>query len=85
MAKTGEGLRDGVKKGDIIQLENQVLTMGWCIECHNKAEIQTEGSDYYKDIHERLKRDKKLYKDIVEDDKKTVKEFGGWECSKCHY
>ena len=86
MAITGEGLRDPqTQKSKIIQLENQVLTMGWCIECHNKAEVKMEGSEYYDDIHERLKRDKELYKSVMEDGKVNVKEFGGWECAKCHY
>ena len=59
--------------------------MGWCIECHNTAEVSTADSKYYDDIHERLKSDKELYKSVMEDGKVKVKELGGWECSKCHY
>ena len=41
----------------LIQLSKPTLTMGWCIECHNKAEISFASSGYYEDIHERLKDD----------------------------
>ena len=74
----------------IISLEKDVLTMGWCIECHNKAGISVMNTEngYYQEIHDRLietdlgKRDLKKY---LEDNVITVKELGGWECSKCHY
>lgn len=69
----------------IIKLTKPLLTMGWCIECHNTADVKMEGSEYYDDIHERLKKDKELYKSVMEDDKVKVKELGGWECAKCHY
>ncbi len=80
MELTGD---DADKK--IIKLERDLLTMGWCIECHNKADVQTKDNGYYDDIHERLKKDKELYKSVMEDGKVKVKEFGGWECAKCHY
>ena len=69
----------------IIKLTKPLMTMGWCIECHNTADVQTTDNKYYDDIHERLKSDKELYKSVMEDGKVKVKEFGGWECSKCHY
>lgn len=69
----------------IIKLSKPLLTMGWCIECHNTAEVSTADNKYYDDIHERLKSDKELYKSVMEDGKVKVKELGGWECSKCHY
>lgn len=69
----------------IIQLTKPLLTMGWCIECHNTAEVSTKDNKYYDEIHERLKSDKELYKSVMEDGVVKVKEFGGWECSKCHY
>ena len=71
-----------------IKFTRPTLTMGWCIECHGQKEIdiQSDGvSDYYKEIHERLKGDKKTYTKYLEDDKITVAELGGWECAKCHY
>ncbi len=41
----------------LIELSKPTLTMGWCIECHNKAEISFASSGYYEDIHDRLKDD----------------------------
>ncbi|MFL2585449.1 MAG: cytochrome c3 family protein [Parvicellaceae bacterium] len=75
---------EGMEKG-IIQLTKPLLTMGWCIECHNKKEIDLTSSGYYEDIHERLKSRADINNNIFEDDKVTVKELGGWECAKCHY
>jgi len=74
----------------IISLEKDVLTMGWCIECHGKAgvDVMNSSNGYYQEIHDRListelgKRDLQKY---LEDNTITVKELGGWECSKCHY
>lgn len=72
----------------LIELSKPTLTMGWCIECHNKAEISFASSGYYEDIHERLKDDLRGNEELrkyLEDEKTTVKELGGWECAKCHY
>lgn len=72
----------------IIQLSKPTLTMGWCIECHNKASIDLASSGYYEEIHERLKDDLRGNEELrkyIEDDKVTVRELGGWECGKCHY
>ncbi len=73
----------------LIQLEKRPLTMGWCLECHNKSGIDVEnGSNYYKDIHERFKSNEtgtRTWREIMEDGKSTVREMGGWECGKCHY
>jgi cytochrome c553 len=74
-----------------VKLTRPTLTMGWCIECHGEKEISTgsidsKGNGYYDEIHKRLlDNDKSLYKDYLDDGKVTVKELGGWECSKCHY
>lgn len=73
-----------------IPLTKATLTMGWCIECHAEKEISagsldSKGSNYYNEIHNRLLKDRKLYNKFLEDKKITVKELGGWECAKCHY
>jgi len=68
-----------------VKLTKPVLTMGWCIECHNEKEIDLGSNDYYMEIHNRLKKDPELLKKYKEDDKVTVRELGGWECAKCHY
>lgn len=72
----------------LIKLEKPTLTMGWCIECHGKAKIDLASSDYYEEMHERMKnseRGREELREILEDQKVTVQEMGGWECSKCHY
>jgi mono/diheme cytochrome c family protein len=72
----------------LIQLSKPTLTMGWCVECHNKAEIDVASSGYYNEMHDRLKhslRGNEELRRYLEDDKITVRELGGWECSKCHY
>ena len=79
-ASTDEGMEKG-----IIQLTKPILTMGWCIECHNKKEIDLASTGYYEEIHNRLESRADVYNDILDDDKVTVKELGGWECAKCHY
>ncbi|MFN3875300.1 MAG: cytochrome c3 family protein [Flavobacteriales bacterium] len=65
------------------------LTMGWCIDCHNKTEVKMAGNGYYDEVMARLKSDPKLghreLKKYLEDGTITVKELGGWECAKCHY
>jgi mono/diheme cytochrome c family protein len=73
-----------------IPLTKATLTMGWCIECHAEKEISSgsldsKGSNYYNEIHNRLLKDRKLYNKFLADKKITVKELGGWECAKCHY
>jgi mono/diheme cytochrome c family protein len=72
----------------LIKLSKPTLTMGWCIECHNKAQIDLASSDYYVEMHKRFESSavgKRTLKDIMEDGEVTVKEMGGWECGKCHY
>jgi hypothetical protein len=70
-----------------LPLTKPTLTMGWCIECHGKKEVTIgDGSNpYYDEIHQRLKKNKKLYQQYLNDGKITANELGGWECAKCHY
>jgi len=72
----------------LIKLEKDPFTMGWCLECHNKAGIDLTSSEYYKEMHERFKSSEvgqRTLRDIMEDGTSTVREMGGWECGKCHY
>jgi mono/diheme cytochrome c family protein len=61
-----------------IQKQFAPLTMKWCIDCHRKTEVKTEGNDYYKKIHEQLSKKYGV-------DKLTAAQMGGLECGKCHY
>ena len=79
-ADTDEG-----KERKIIKLTKPLLTMGWCIECHNEKEVDLTRPGYYEEIHNRLKKKPSLHNMIFEDEKVTPKELGGWECAKCHY
>ena len=54
------------------------LTMGWCIDCHRDTEVDLNGTEYYKNIHDELA--KKYGVESV-----TAAEMGGLECGKCHY
>jgi cytochrome c551/c552 len=69
----------------IIALDKPILTMGWCLECHNKKDVDLTKSGYYDEIHDRLKNRPDAMRRILEDEKVSVRELGGWECAKCHY
>lgn len=53
------------------------LTMGWCIDCHRKTDVNTKGNAYYD----------KLVQLHGNESKEALKvaDIGGLECSKCHY
>jgi len=74
-----------------IKYTRPTLTMGWCIECHQKSGIDIAGDaqenpdSYYGVIHQRLLLDKRTYQNYLEDDMVSVAELGGMECAKCHY
>ncbi len=69
----------------IIELEKPLMTMGWCLECHNKKSVDLTKSEYYEEAHDRLKNRPDAFRKIREDEQVTVRELGGWECAKCHY
>ncbi|OFY67627.1 MAG: hypothetical protein A3H98_00130 [Bacteroidetes bacterium RIFCSPLOWO2_02_FULL_36_8] len=56
------------------------LSMGWCIDCHRKSEVDFGGNDYYDDF-------KKLHDDFKSGKKEKVfvSDIGGIDCQKCHY
>ena len=65
---------------DSMDLIKQVpdLSMGWCVNCHRKTEIQFKSNKYYdsfKALHDDAKAGKKI----------TVERLGGIDCAKCHY
>lgn len=55
------------------------LTMKWCINCHNAADISDKKNDaYYENViaaHDKIKKGEKI----------TPALLGGLECGKCHY
>ncbi len=56
--------------------QHSPLTMGWCIDCHRKKEVDLKKNDYYLKIHEKMKGTEEVI---------TVEKLGGLECAKCHY
>lgn len=54
-----------------------LLTMGWCIDCHRKTEVNTKDNTYYDKLNELHSSAKKS--------KMKVEDIGGLECAKCHY
>jgi mono/diheme cytochrome c family protein len=65
-----------VQEMDVVR-QHSLLTMGWCIDCHRKTEVNTQGNAYYDKLME--------LHDPSGKSKMTVEEIGGLECSKCHY
>lgn len=67
--------------GDIEKMEvveqRSSLTMGWCIDCHRKTDVNTKGNAYYDKLVQ-------LHKSENSEALK-VADIGGLECSKCHY
>jgi mono/diheme cytochrome c family protein len=58
----------------------QMLSMGWCINCHRTTQVQFTQNGYYDRfarLHEELASGKRTGV--------TVEDVGGTECSKCHY
>lgn len=56
------------------------LSMGWCVECHRKSEVQFEENNYYSN-HKELHRDIKAGRIT----KVTADKIGANDCQKCHY
>jgi mono/diheme cytochrome c family protein len=65
-----------IQEMDVVR-QHSLLTMGWCIDCHRKTDVNAKGNAYYDKLVE-LHNAKKQGTMKVED-------IGGLECSKCHY
>lgn len=63
-----------IQEMDVVK-QYSLLTMGWCIDCHRKTDVNTKGNAYYDKLLE-LHNSKNAMK---------VEDIGGLECSKCHY
>lgn len=68
-----------VQNMDILKQESD-LSMGWCVNCHRKTQVNFTGNKYYS-----------TYKGLSKTDKNgmivpvTVENIGGIDCMKCHY
>ncbi len=63
-----------VEKMEVIE-QVSPLTMGWCIDCHRKTEVNAKDNAYYD----------KLVALHASKEPMKVATIGGLECSKCHY
>jgi mono/diheme cytochrome c family protein len=65
-----------IQEMDVVR-QYSLLTMGWCIDCHRKTDVNSKGNAYYDKLLEfHNKTTKKPMK---------VEDIGGLECGKCHY
>ncbi len=65
-----------IQEMDVVR-QHSLLTMGWCIDCHRKTDVNTKGNAYYDKLVELHNASSK--------DAMKVENIGGLECSKCHY
>jgi mono/diheme cytochrome c family protein len=61
---------------DVVR-QHSLLTMGWCIDCHRKTDVNSKGNAYYDNLVELHNQSEKT--------PMKVEDIGGLECSKCHY
>ncbi|MCI0751360.1 MAG: c-type cytochrome [Flammeovirgaceae bacterium] len=57
--------------------QHSLLTMGWCIDCHRKTDVNSKGNAYYDKLVELHNKSSK--------EAMKVEDIGGLECAKCHY
>ncbi len=65
-----------IEEMEVVQ-QYSLLTMGWCIDCHRKTEVNTKDNAYYDKLVELHDQESK--------EALKVEDIGGLECSKCHY
>lgn len=65
-----------IEKMEVVE-ERSSLTMGWCIDCHRKTEVNTKDNAYYDKLVALHRKESR--------EPLKVANIGGLECSKCHY
>lgn len=65
-----------IEEMDVVK-QYSALTMGWCIDCHRKTDVNTKGNAYYDNLVELHSKSSKS--------NMKVENIGGLECAKCHY
>jgi len=71
-----ENCHGDIKNMEVVQ-QRHTLTMGWCIDCHRKTDVNSKGNAYYDDL---LTAHNSTSKEAMK-----VEDIGGLECAKCHY
>lgn len=65
-----------IQEMEVVQ-QRSSLTMGWCIDCHRRTEVDTKDNAYYDKLVQLHSMESK--------ESLKVADIGGLECSKCHY
>lgn len=65
-----------IEEMDVVR-QHSLLTMGWCIDCHRKTDLNTKDNEYYDKLVE--------LHDSESKNAMKVEDNGGLECAKCHY
>jgi mono/diheme cytochrome c family protein len=65
-----------IEEMDVVR-QHSLLTMGWCVDCHRKTDVNAKGNAYYDKLVELHNQSSKK--------PMKVEDIGGLECSKCHY
>ncbi len=65
-----------INKMEVVE-QRSSLTMGWCIDCHRKTDVNAKGNAYYDAL---LTAHNSTSKESMK-----VEDIGGLECAKCHY
>jgi mono/diheme cytochrome c family protein len=71
-----ENCHGEINKMEVVQ-QRSSLTMGWCIDCHRKTDVNAKGNAYYDAL---LTAHNATSKESMK-----VEDIGGLECAKCHY
>lgn len=65
-----------IDKMEVVQ-QRSTLTMGWCVDCHRKTEVNGKDNAYYDKLMEAHS--------AVSKGSMKVEDIGGLECARCHY
>ncbi len=65
-----------IDKMEVVQ-QRSTLTMGWCVDCHRKTEVNGKDNAYYDKLMEAHS--------AVSKGSLKVEDIGGLECARCHY
>ncbi|MCS7019672.1 MAG: cytochrome c3 family protein [Cytophagales bacterium] len=71
-----ENCHGNIKEMEVVQ-QVSLLTMGWCIDCHRKTDVNAKGNAYYDNLVQLHAKSSKT--------PMKVEDIGGLECAKCHY
>lgn len=71
-----ENCHGEINKMEVVE-QRKSLTMGWCIDCHRKTEVNGKDNAYYDAL---LEAHNTTYSHSMK-----VEDIGGLECARCHY